>query len=128
MLPSRPTSAGLGCIYQDGWRSLPILQGHPPPSTSQFTGCEPQLGEETGLNLEHGLGINWGFTGSFMFLIHPFWESASPWRGAIERWAVQVAVPGAQPVPVGLGMVGCSVLPLLLLFLLFAWAWTTGSG
>lgn len=47
----------------------PAGQSPPTPSTSQFAGCEPQLGEETG-NLGQGLGLNWGFMGSFMFLIH----------------------------------------------------------
>lgn len=60
--PSRVCRAGGACP------SVRILQSCVPPSTSWFTGCELQLGEETGLNVGQGLGINWGFMGSFMFL------------------------------------------------------------
>lgn len=54
------------------WRSLalcPYSMGPSLPSTSRFTGCELWLGEEMEMNLGHGLSINCGFMGSFLFLI-----------------------------------------------------------
>ena len=100
-----------GMSSRGGWMSLSLCP-HPAgpslPSAPQFTGCEPQLGEETGLNLRHGLGVSWGSTGSLCSLSLPG-AHVSPVGSNRAAW---VAVPGAQPVPVGLGMLSASPPPL----------------
>lgn len=90
--PHAPHVPCLGCIYHSGWRiflpSVPILLCHHPQLIPVCYLAELQLDEETGLNPGHGLGISWGFMGSFMFLVHPFREPACPLRGAIKHWVV----------------------------------------
>lgn len=116
-----------------GWLEEPVPRcPHPaepsPPSTSQFTGCEPLLGEETGLNLGQGLGINWGFMGSFMFLIHrPPSGSLRLSRGGQSstgpcRWLS----PGLSRCPWVSAWWDAQCFPSSSSSS-FAWAWTTGS-